>query len=92
MDEHQPKYNWRETWPSQNRQDYIGLDGEEVVGRIQLEQTTSKYKVGLWRWNVSSSWLARQRSKLPQGWAETAREAMRLAEEHYEKLKQRHRR
>lgn len=82
-----PKFKWRETWRGETRQDFIGLDGDEVIGRIQLDQTTPN-RTGLWRWDVGPSpWGAFR--KPPQGWAETRRKASRAVEKHYEKLKKR---
>jgi hypothetical protein len=88
LDRYKPKYKWCETWRGENRQDFIGLDHEEVIGRIHLDQTTPD-KTGLWRWNVCPSPWVHQRIKPPHGWAETRRNASRLVETHYEKLKKR---
>jgi hypothetical protein len=84
---YKPRFKWRETWRGESRQDFIGLDDEEVVGRIQLDQTTA-HRTGLWRWVVGPPWVP-PRNKSPQGWAETRRKASRLVEKHYEMLKKR---
>lgn len=87
-EEYRPRYKWHETWPGEEKQDFCGWDGEENVGRIQIDSTTSG-RDGLWRWNGGfASWIRRR--LMPQaGWMPTAREA-RMAEEHYDKLKEMH--
>lgn len=82
------RFKWCETWSGENRHDFIGLDDEEVIGRIQLDQTTPN-KVGLWRWNVAAApWVPRTVTP-PRGWAETRGKALRLVEKHYESLNRR---
>lgn len=83
---YRPRYKWQETWPGESKQDFIGYDGEDVVGRIQLDQTTSN-RTGLWRWNGGFQSWVRKRIMPQQGWEETAREASRRAEKHHNKLK-----
>lgn len=90
-EEYRPCYKWRETWEGEGRQDFVGYDGEDTVGRIQLDTTTSN-KIGLWRWNSGFNAWVRQRIMPQQGWEETPREASRRAEEHYDRLKALHRR
>jgi len=86
---YRPRYKWQETWPSESKQEFIGYDGEDVVGRIQLDQTTSN-RTDLWRWNGDFQSWVRKRIMPQQGWEETAREASRRAEEHHDKLKALH--
>ncbi|MBW9052297.1 hypothetical protein JNB85_07690 [Rhizobium mesosinicum] len=86
---YEPKYKWRETWPGEGRQDFTGYDGDDIVGRIRLDTTTSD-KIGLWRWNGGfASWI-RERIMPQQGWEENPREASRRAEEHHDRLKALH--
>jgi len=87
--EYQPRYKWRETWPGEESQDFIGYDGEDVVGRIRLDKTTHG-KSGMWQWNGGFAAWVRKRIMPQHGWAETAREASRLAEQHHDKLRALH--
>jgi hypothetical protein len=88
-EEYTPRYKWRETWPGEGHQDFEGYDGKDVVGRIQIDETTSG-KEKMWRWNGGfASWI-RRRLKPQEGWMPTPREAARMAEEHYDKLKEMH--
>jgi len=88
-EQYQPRYKWQETWPGGGKQDFVGYDGKEIVGRIQVDQTTSG-KENQWRWNGGfASWI-RRRIMPQQGWEATAREASRKVEEHYDKLKEMH--
>jgi hypothetical protein len=89
-EKYSPRYKWRETWPGEGKQDFTGYDGEYVVGRIRLD-TTTHGKGGMWQWNGGFGRWIRKRILPQNGWAETAREASRLAEEHYERLKELHR-
>jgi hypothetical protein len=86
MPEYIPRYKWRATWPDEPRQDFVGEDEGEIFGRIRLDTTTHN-RQGMWMWNSGfSSWIKKR--VMPQsGWAETAREASRMVEEHYERLK-----
>lgn len=84
-----PRYKWRETWPGEGHQDFVGWDGEESFGRIQLDTTTHNRK-GMWKWNVTHiSWVRRHPAK-HGGWADNAREASRHVEELYDTLKLMH--
>ena len=89
MTNDQPRYAWRETWPGEGKPDFVGYDGKEIVGRVRLDTTTAT-KTGLWRWNGGFASFVRRRVMPQQGWAETARAASRMAEEHYDRLKDVH--
>jgi hypothetical protein len=86
MEEYVPRYKWRETWPGEGHQDFVGVDGDEIFGRIMLD-TTTHTKKGKWMWSGGFLRWKRIRVMPQSGWAETAREASREVEEHYEKTK-----
>jgi hypothetical protein len=33
-EEYKPRYQWRETWSGESKQDFSGYDAEELFGRI----------------------------------------------------------
>ncbi|WP_245500765.1 hypothetical protein [Rhizobium sp. BK251] len=90
-DEYKPKYRWGRTWPGENGldgkplQDFIGFDGEVIIGRIRLED--SGPLKGQWQWSGQGPFRGIKKRLLPhQGYAETAREASRMAEDYYHQL------
>lgn len=88
-DQYQPIYKWRETWPGEGHQDFSSFDGDQSFGRIQVDEVTTS-KLGMWKWNVTRIPWVREHIVPHSGWEETAREACRTVEEHYEKLKAAH--
>ncbi len=92
-DVYQKKYRWRRTQLDANDPptdfDFIGFDGDQSFARIQFDRT-SHMKIGLWKWNsIHIPWV--RRHILPHnGWGENALDAARLAEEHYDRLKELH--
>jgi hypothetical protein len=86
---YQPRYRWRETWPGEGHQDYQAFDGDQSFGRIQLDKT-SHTKIGLWKWNITHIPWVRKYIMPHGGWAADAREASRMVEEHYDRLKELH--
>ncbi|MDR7148031.1 hypothetical protein [Rhizobium sp. BE258] len=87
--EYKPKYRWKETWPGEGQEDYEAFDVDKSFGRIQIDKT-SDTKIGQWKWNITHIDWARQHILPHGGWAPDAREASRMVEEHYEKLKKLH--
>jgi hypothetical protein len=88
MSEYRPKYKWRETWPGEGHQDFAAWDEDLQFGRI-LEDLTSP-KRGQWIWAINHIPWQRQIILPHHGWASTPREASRLVEVTYEKVKQLH--
>jgi hypothetical protein len=88
--QYEPRYKWRETWPGEGHQDFAAWDGEESFGRIQLDTITHNRK-GKWKWNVTHiSWVRIHKGYVHGGWADDAREASRMVEELYDRLKDMH--
>jgi hypothetical protein len=84
-----PRYRWRETWPGEGHQDYEASDGGTSFGRISLDTVT--LKKGQWRWAITFiPWVLIHSGYVHNGWAPTAREASRLVEELYDRLKEMH--
>lgn len=88
-DEYRPHYKWRETWAGEGRQDFEGFDGEQRFGRIQLDIAGSG-TLGMWKWNTTHIPWVRKHVMVQSGWEDSAREAARMAEEHYDRLKELH--
>jgi hypothetical protein len=50
----QKKYRWSRTWPDDRDEhdkvpeDYLGLDGEQIIGRIYLDRQTLKKGQRCW--------------------------------------------
>ncbi|SEI13936.1 hypothetical protein SAMN05216228_10262 [Rhizobium tibeticum] len=86
--EYRPKYKWRETWPGEGHQDFAAWDEDLQFGRI-LEDRTSP-KRGQWIWAINHIPWQRLTILPHHGWAPTAREASRMVEGTYEKVKQLH--
>ncbi|APO72523.1 hypothetical protein IE4872_PD02007 (plasmid) [Rhizobium gallicum] len=51
--EYQPKYKWRETWPGEDHQDVVSLDGDLQFGRIYLDLTSGP-PARQWRWAINT--------------------------------------
>jgi hypothetical protein len=94
MAEYKPRYRWKETWPGETGmdgkplQDFAAWDGELQFGRISLDETS--LKKGQWIWAISYIPWTRKAVFPHHGWAPNARDASRLVEETYDKLKQMH--
>jgi hypothetical protein len=89
MTEYTPKYKWRETWPGEGHQDFAAWDDDLQFGRILLDTMTLKN--GQWRWALSYiPWVKQHGGYVHNGWAPSAREASRLVEELYHRVKAMH--
>ncbi|WP_455874550.1 hypothetical protein [Rhizobium yanglingense] len=85
-EEYQPKYKWRETWPGEDHQDFVSLDGDLQFVRIYLDLTSGS-RARQWRWAINTIPWQRQNILPHNGWEPTAREASRKVEELYEQIK-----
>lgn len=90
-DEYKPKYGWGRTWPGENGldgrplQDFIGFDGEVIIGRIRLEDSGPLR--GQWQRSGQGPYRGIKRRLLPhQGYSPTAREASRMAKDYCDRL------
>ncbi|KQV39910.1 MULTISPECIES: hypothetical protein [unclassified Rhizobium] len=89
---YKPLYHWQPTWPGEKglhgkpRQDFVGIDREEFIGRIRLE--IGGPMNGKWQWSGQGPHL-RDRILPHQGYCDTAREASRMVEEYYHRLMRR---
>jgi hypothetical protein len=83
-----PLYKWRETWPGETDhsgeplRDFIGIDGEMIIGRIRFESHGPT--ANLWQW--SGQGKVRLRLLPHQGYCQTPREAARMVEDYYHRL------
>ncbi|ULJ76255.1 hypothetical protein [Rhizobium gallicum] len=66
--EYQPKYKWRETWPGEDHQDVVSLDGDLQFGRIYLDLTSGS-RARQWRWAINTIPWQRQNILPCNGWA-----------------------
>jgi len=88
MEPYKPKYKWRETWPGEGHQDFAAWDGDLQFGRISYDSVT--LKKGQWRWALTHIPWVKRRDFVHNGWAPDAREASRLVEELYDRVKATH--
>ncbi|WP_320188614.1 hypothetical protein RMS29_027450 (plasmid) [Agrobacterium rosae] len=80
----QPRYRWRETWPGENHEDYLGWDGDRSFGRIMLEtHGTMRRK---WRWSISHMDGAKKTILPHNGWVDHPRVAAAKVEQLYERI------
>lgn len=80
----EPRYRWREHFPGEGLQDYLGYDGDRQFGRIFAE--TAGPTKGKWRWAISHIDGVKRTFTPHNGWAHTARLAAARCEDFYEKL------
>ncbi|RFB88855.1 hypothetical protein B5K11_25790 [Rhizobium leguminosarum bv. trifolii] len=84
---YQPLYTWRGTKIDENDDptdlDWLGYDGEIIIGRIRMESGGPKN--GQWRWSGLGPHV-RQRLTPQQGFEDEPRGAMRMVEEYYHRL------
>ncbi|KQR27236.1 hypothetical protein ASF91_19670 [Rhizobium sp. Leaf155] len=79
-----PRYQWRETWPGENHEDYQGWDGDRAFGRIMLEiNGTMRTK---WRWSISHIPGFKETIFPHNGWTDHPRVAAAKVEDAYEKI------
>ncbi len=87
--EYIPLYRWKETWPGESDpagnplQDFFGMDGDVIIGRIRLESHGPT--ANLWQWSGQGG-KVRERLLPHQGYEPTAREASRMVEDYYHRL------
>lgn len=85
------KYRWVRTWPGdvgidgKPHEDYVGYDGEELIGRIYLDRQT--LKAGRWRWAGGYPKGTRSPIMPNTGWHDTATEAARQVEAYWDAMK-----
>lgn len=84
------KYHWSRTWGAEaglNRlphEDFTAWDGEQIAGRVMLDQQTEK--AGQWRW--SGGYVPGVPPIMPHtGWKPTVEEAARQVEEWWDQMK-----
>ena len=84
------KYRWARTWQDERgidgrpHEDYVGFDGDDMIGRIYLDVQT--LKKGQWRW--AAGYLKGVAPIMPHsGWLPTARDAARQVEEYWDRMK-----
>lgn len=87
-EEYKPKYRWTETWPGEGHKDYIGLDGGDTVGRLQL--VIGGKMGGKWLWAAGHAKWIRNRITPHTGYTHTAREGARKIEEYHDRMKSTH--
>lgn len=84
---YQPLYKWRGTKIDENDDptdlDWLGYDGEIIIGRIRMESAGPKN--GQWRWSGLGP-PVRQRLMPQQGSEAEPSKAMRKVEEYYHML------
>jgi len=83
--DYQPKHKWRETWLDESHQDFAAWEGDLQFGRIFLDLTS--LKKGQWIWAINHIPWQRRTIMPHHGWAVDVREASRLVEETYDRLK-----
>ncbi|MGZ2429562.1 hypothetical protein [Rhizobium redzepovicii] len=84
---YQPLYKWRGTKINERDQptdlDWLGYDGEIIIGRIRMESGGPKN--GMWQWSILGP-SVRRRLTLHQGFEVEPREAIRKVEGYYHRL------
>lgn len=79
----QRKYDWRLTWPGEDRKDWIAVHDRLTIGRIHLDVTSPKAGTYLWAGNCSC-WWGFERPLPDRGWEATAAEAAKRVEDWYD--------
>ncbi|WLR90951.1 hypothetical protein [Shinella zoogloeoides] len=89
----QKKYRWARTWPGETgidgklHEDYVGYDGDDLIGRIYLDQQT--LKSGRWRWAGGYPKGVRSPIMPNGGWLASAAEAACQVEDYWDAMKAR---
>ncbi|MGF6174718.1 hypothetical protein ABIE33_003026 [Ensifer sp. 4252] len=80
-EEPKPQYRWVLTWPGEAEHDFIGFDGDQLVGRIYRVDHSPLN--GRWKWQVGRIPGVRENVMPHSGWADTARQAAAKTEQNF---------